>query len=85
MVEVETSPLLPRKEIEKLGIAPLTSMFFHGENTLRQFDDFRPEVHDSDGLLLNFATGEWLWRPLDNPGRLRGQRVSTCRIRRASG
>ena len=42
-------------EIAKLGIAPLTSMFFHGENTPRHFDDFRPEVHDSDGLLLNFA------------------------------
>jgi glucans biosynthesis protein len=59
-----------RQEVKKLGFAPLTSMFFHGENTTRQFEDFRPEVHDSDGLLLNFYTGEWLWRPLDNPHAL---------------
>jgi periplasmic glucans biosynthesis protein len=62
--------LFMRQAVEKLGIAPLTSMFFHGENTLRRFDDFRPEVHDSDGLLMQTAAGEWLWRPLDNPERL---------------
>jgi glucans biosynthesis protein len=45
-------------------------MFFHGENTNRWFDDFRPEVHDSDGLLVQYASGEWLWRPLDNPRTL---------------
>ena len=59
-----------RQAVQKMGIAPLTSMFFHGENTMRQFEDFRPEVHDSDGLLLNFESGEWLWRPLDNPRTL---------------
>jgi len=59
-----------RREVEKLGIAPLTSMFFHGENTLQPPVDFRPEVHDSDGLLLHFDTGEWLWRPLENPRTL---------------
>jgi periplasmic glucans biosynthesis protein len=62
--------LFLRQEVKKLGIAPLTSMFFHGENTLKQFDDFRPEVHDSDGVLLSFNTGEWLWRPVDNPRAL---------------
>jgi glucans biosynthesis protein len=69
VVEVQAK-FFARKEITKLGIAPLTSMFFHGENTLRKYDDFRPEVHDSDGLLLWFPTGEWLWRPLDNPESL---------------
>jgi glucans biosynthesis protein len=62
--------LYRRKEVKKLGLAPLTSMFFYGENTPRCFDDFRPEVHDSDGLLLSFASDEWLWRPLDNPDSL---------------
>ncbi|HVO22426.1 MAG TPA: glucan biosynthesis protein G [Candidatus Margulisiibacteriota bacterium] len=62
--------LFLRQEVRKLGIAPLTSMFFHGENAPRQFEDFRPEVHDSDGLLLNFESGEWLWRPIDNPRTL---------------
>ena len=64
------SHLFVRKEIAKLGIAPMTSMFFHGENTARWFNDFRPEVHDSDGLVVAFKSGEWLWRPLDNPKTL---------------
>jgi glucans biosynthesis protein len=68
-VEV-TAQLFLRKEVSKLGIAPLTSMFFHGENSARQFEDFRPEAHDSDGLLLHYESGEWLWRPLDNPRTL---------------
>lgn len=62
--------LFLRREVTKLGIAPLTSMFFHGENTRQHYDDFRPEVHDSDGLLVHFASGEWLWRPIDNPRSL---------------
>ncbi len=66
-----------REEMQKLGLAPLTSMFFHGENSGRQFDDFRPEAHDSDGLLLSFDGGEWLWRPLDNP---RALHVSALRM-----
>jgi glucans biosynthesis protein len=60
-----------RKAVERLGIAPLTSMFFHGENTDRFADDFRPEVHDSDGLLLARSNGERVWRPLNNPKILR--------------
>jgi periplasmic glucans biosynthesis protein len=59
-----------RREVKKLGIAPLTSMFFHGEANVRQIEDFRPEVHDSDGLLVNFGSGEWMWRPLNNPKAL---------------
>ncbi len=52
--------------IATLGMAPLTSMFFFGENQPRP-GDFRPEVHDSDGLMIASADGEWLWRPLQNP------------------
>jgi glucans biosynthesis protein len=59
-----------RAPVEKLGIGPLTSMFYHGENTVLDFEDFRPEVHDSDGLALHSSTGEWLWRPIDNRRRL---------------
>jgi glucans biosynthesis protein len=59
--------LFRRQDVSKLGIAPLTSMFLFGENTRQRFDDYRPEVHDSDGLLLHFDGGEWLWRPLANP------------------
>ncbi|HSV35988.1 MAG TPA: glucan biosynthesis protein G [Ramlibacter sp.] len=56
------------KPITTLGIAPLTSMFFFGENQPRR-GDFRPEVHDSDGLMVETGSGEWLWRPLQNPAR----------------
>jgi glucans biosynthesis protein len=71
VMEVECT-LFQRKEVEKVGIAPLTSMFFYGENTnIRPIDDFRPEVHDSDGLLISTEWGEWIWRPLVNPANLR--------------
>jgi glucans biosynthesis protein len=75
------SHLFPREPIEKLGIAPLTSMFLRGENTRRWFDDFRPETHDSDGLLVQFAGGEWLFRPLDNPEELRVSSFDAADVR----
>lgn len=63
--------LFPRNPIEQLGVAPLTSMFFYGENTARPRGEWRGEVHDSDGLLIeDGASGEWLWRPLLNPVHL---------------
>ena len=62
--------LYPRKEIERMGIAPLTSMFQYGENDKRMDNDWRPEIHDSDGLALWTGAGEWIWRPLVNPPAL---------------
>jgi len=60
-----------REEVEQLGLAPLTSMFYYGENTLRPRGQWRPQVHDSDGLLIHDQeSGEWLWRPLLNPAEL---------------
>lgn len=63
--------LFLRKPVKELGIAPLTSMFLFGEERPRSFDDWRPEVHDSDGLVMHSGTGEWVWRPLGNPEKLR--------------
>ncbi|HNX34968.1 MAG TPA: glucan biosynthesis protein G [Kiritimatiellia bacterium] len=60
-----------RTNIAHLGIAPLTSMYWYGKNSAQRFSDFRPEVHDSDGLLMNNGAGEWLWRPLTNEGKFR--------------
>jgi periplasmic glucans biosynthesis protein len=60
----------PRKVIERLGIAPLTSMFYYGENDRRAVNDWRPEIHDSDGLSMWTGGGEWIWRPLTNPAQL---------------
>jgi len=59
-----------REDVEVLGVAPLTSMYYHGKTTQHFVDDFRPEVHDSDGLLVVAGNGEHLWRPLNNPQRL---------------
>jgi glucans biosynthesis protein len=56
-----------RRNPPVFGLAPLTTMFWHGKNTNFETDDFRPEVHDSDGLMIAAGTGEWLWRPLTNP------------------
>ena len=58
--------LVLRAPVARLGIAPLTSMFLAGE-THPMAQDYRPEVHDSDGLQVLSGTGEWLWRPLTHP------------------
>jgi glucans biosynthesis protein len=63
--------LFARTDIARYGIAPLTSMYWYGKTRPGRFDDYRPEVHDSDGLLLQDRQGGWLWRTLDNDGRLR--------------
>ena len=73
-VEEEASVFI-RKEIKKLGLAPMTSMFLVGENRTQCFPDFRPELHDSDGLLLQMGDGQWIWRPLVNPQK--NHRVSS--------
>lgn len=58
--------LFARKTVRRIGFAPMSSMFWFGENSRRRFDDCRPEVHDSDGLLMRMGTGERIWRPLSN-------------------
>lgn len=58
-----------RDDVAKLGLAPLTSMYLFGENQPAAAEDYRPEVHDSDGLLIH-SDREWIWRPLVNPRRL---------------
>lgn len=62
--------LYPRVELRNIGIAPLTSMFLFDESERTRIDDFRDEVHDSDGLQVLTASGEQLWRPLRNPAQL---------------
>ena len=70
-----------RKPLATIGLAPLTSMFWFGENSERKFDDYRPEVHDSDGLLMHMENGEVLWRPLNNAIVMRHQRFGAPNIR----
>ena len=59
--------LYPRVDIAEPGIAPMTSMFFFDSNDRNGIDDFRPAVHDSDGLFIRNGRGESLWRVLTNP------------------
>ncbi len=61
------STLFPRRSNVKFGLAPLTSMYFLGNNDRRPNADFRTELHDSDGLQILTQSGEWIWRPLRNP------------------
>ena len=67
-MEIESAIHL-RKDVARLGIAPLTSMFWYSETVKQTAIDWRPEVHDSDGLALWTGAGERAWRPLNNPRR----------------
>ena len=77
-----TASLFPRKTLDRVGLAPLTSMYFIGETDRGHSDDYRPELHDSDGLQIAAGSGEWLWRPLDNP---RERRISTFSVKSPKG
>lgn len=62
--------LFGRKDIQRLGIAPFSSMFWYGEASRKQSADWRPEIHDSDGLAILTGSGERIWRPIVNPPRV---------------
>ncbi len=66
VMEIESQIFL-RQDIERLGLMPMTSMFWYSEYGRDRMRDWRPEVHDSDGLEIWTGTGERLWRPLNNP------------------
>ena len=68
VMEIEKSLFL-RRNIARFGIAPLTSMYWFSETRKPMAVDWRPEVHDSDGLALWTGDGERVWRPLNNPAR----------------
>lgn len=70
VVDVQAN-VFARSDIKSLGIAPLTSMFLYGpsqQSALKR--NFRPAIHDSNGLAIHTGNGEWLWRPLNNPASL---------------
>lgn len=64
------SKIYLRDKVGKLGVAPLTSMFLFGPNQPSPTVNFRPELHDSNGLSIHAGNGEWIWRPLNNPKHL---------------
>ncbi|WP_291954724.1 glucan biosynthesis protein D [Chelatococcus sp.] len=62
--------LFLRQPITRIGIAPLTSMYWFSETAKAAGVDWRPEVHDSDGLAIWTGSGERIWRPLNNPSSI---------------
>lgn len=62
--------LYARKDIQQLGIAPMTSMFSCGTNDRQMCNTYHPQIHDSDRLAMWTGKGEWIARPLNNPQRL---------------
>jgi len=71
-----------RDKVGKLGLAPLTSMFLFGPNQPSPTINYRPALHDSDGLSIHAGNGEWIWRPLNNPKHLS---VSTFTVESPKG
>jgi len=68
-MEIECD-LFARRDIVRLGVAPFSSMFWYGEGARPKIVDWRPEIHDSDGLAIWTGAGERIWRPLNNPPRV---------------
>ena len=66
VIDVECN-LFTRKDIVKLGIAPMTSMYWFSEYDKSYQLEWRPGAHDSDGLALWTGAGERIWRPIVNP------------------
>jgi glucans biosynthesis protein len=69
VVDVKARMFL-RDRVNKLGVAPLTSMFLFGANQPSKVLNYRRELHDSSGLSIHAGNGEWIWRPLNNPKHL---------------
>jgi len=69
VIDVDAT-LYPRRALPHVGLAPLTSMYFYGPAQKRIDHDYRPAVHNSEGLAVINGRGERLWRPLANPKTL---------------
>ncbi|AZL71550.1 glucan biosynthesis protein G [Pseudomonas oryziphila] len=69
LVDVKSRVYL-RDHVSRLGVAPLTSMYLFGPNQPSKIMNYRPALHDSEGLAIHAGNGEWLWRPLNNPKHL---------------
>lgn len=69
VIQEVTVSLFLRGDVERLCFTPLTSMYWFGKHDRSVSVDWRPEVHDSDGLEIHTAAGEKIWRPLNSPPR----------------
>jgi periplasmic glucans biosynthesis protein len=75
LMDIDTRLFL-RRQVERFGLAPLTSMYWYSETLKPTGIDWRPEVHDSDGLAMWSGAGERIWRPLNNPNQTRASAFS---------
>jgi glucans biosynthesis protein len=75
------SRLFLRRAVEKLGVAPLTSMYLYGPEQPSSTLNYRPAIHDSNGLLISDSQNGWTWRPLANPAKLMINEHATPRLR----
>jgi glucans biosynthesis protein len=80
LMDIE-SRLFLRRDIGRLGLVPLTSMYWYSETVKPTGIDWRPEVHDSDGLAIWNGAGERVWRPLNNPAQTRASSFTDARPR----
>ena len=67
-IDVDSLVIL-RRDVSRFGLAALTSMYWYSETAKPSMIDWRPEIHDSDGLAMWTGGGERIWRPLNNPPR----------------
>lgn len=81
VIQDVTAALFLRKNVAQLGLAPVSSMFWYDQASPRARPDWRPEIHDSDGLAIWSGNGERVWRPLENPSspRLHALRADSPR------
>ncbi|MCT4372941.1 glucan biosynthesis protein D [Yangia mangrovi] len=77
VIQDVSAEIFLRGDVERLGVAPLTSMFWFGKHNRHVAADWRPEVHDSDGLEIHTGSGERIWRPLNNPPRVMANAFGT--------
>lgn len=81
-VDVHTTvSLFPRTGISSLGMAPLSTMYFYGQTGQRPAGQWRPAAYESDGLLMHTGEGNWVFRSLQNPDRLRLIKLAADGIR----
>jgi glucans biosynthesis protein len=80
ITEIEAH-LFARRTVERLGITPLTSMYWYGKTNRDDAADWRPEIHDSDGLAIWTNTGERIWRPLNNPDQVQTSTFEGSNVR----
>lgn len=76
-----TAALFPRTGITRLGLAPLSTMYFYGQIGQRPAGQWRPAAYESDGLLMHTGEGDWVYRSLQNPSTLRVSEFAADGIR----